>query len=62
MNAPLTAPLYAEHVGKSALCLLTDLMAGVTGITLYVDQGMHAMGQSIDSPAFEGVEMAPPRA
>jgi len=62
MNAPLTSPLYAEHVGKSALCLLTDLMAGVTGITLYVDQGMHAMGQSIDSPAFEGVEMAPPRA
>merc|ERR1719499_1973571 len=58
MNAPLTSPLYAEHVGKSALCLLTDLMAGVTGITLCVDMGLHAMGQAIDSPAFEGLDIA----
>lgn len=56
-NAPLADPLYAEYVGKSSLCLLTDLMGGVTGITLYVDMGLHAMGQSIDSPAYAGLKM-----
>jgi len=56
-NAPLTNPLYAENVGTSALCLLSDLMAGVTGVTLYVDMGLHAMGQAIDSPAFEGLNI-----
>lgn len=58
-NAPLSLPLYAENVGTTALCLLSDLFAGVTGITLYVDMGMHAMGQTLDSPAFEGLEPAP---
>jgi len=57
-NAPLTTPLYAENVGTSALCLLSDLMSSVTGVTLYVDQGLHAMGQAIDSPAFEGLDIA----
>nr|AQS99196.1 enoyl acyl carrier protein reductase [Gambierdiscus australes] len=56
-NAPLPKPLYAENVGTAALCLLSPLMAGVTGITLYVDMGLHAMGQSIDSPAFEGLDI-----
>jgi len=56
-NSALGEPLYAENVGKSSLCLLTDLTAGVTGITLYVDMGLHAMGQSLDSPAFEGIDM-----
>merc|ERR1740138_301174 len=36
-NSALGAPLYAENVGKSALCLLSDLTNGVTGTTLYVD-------------------------
>lgn len=56
-NAPLAEPLYAEQVGTTALCLLTDLTAGVTGMTVYVDNGLHAMGQSLDSPAFEGIDM-----
>jgi len=56
-NAPLGEPLYADYVGKTALCLLTDLTAGVTGMTVYVDMGLHAMGQSLDSPAYEGVDM-----
>jgi len=55
-NSPLPEPLYAKNVGTSALCLLTDLMAGVTGVTLYVDMGLHAMGQTLDSPAFAGLE------
>eukprot|EP00930_Biecheleria_cincta_P063375 TRINITY_DN48900_c0_g1_i1.p1 TRINITY_DN48900_c0_g1~~TRINITY_DN48900_c0_g1_i1.p1 ORF type:complete len:394 (+),score=80.85 TRINITY_DN48900_c0_g1_i1:111-1292(+) len=57
-NSALGAPLFAENVGKSALCLLSDLTDGVTGTTLYVDMGLHAMGQSLDSPAFEGIDMA----
>merc|ERR1740138_508323 len=55
-NSPLPLPLYAASVGKSALCLLTDLMSGVTGVTLYVDMGLHAMGQTLDSPAWEGLD------
>jgi len=51
-NAPLPKPLYADEVGRSALCLLTDLMSGVTGTTLYVDNGLHAMGNTLDSPAY----------
>jgi len=58
-NAPLSAPLYAEDVGKSALCL--HLMSGVTGMTLYVDMGLHSMGQSLDSSAFEGLDLKSPR-
>jgi len=56
-NAPLTTPLVAEHVGKSAMFLLTDMAAGVTGVTLPVDMGLHAMGHAIDSPAFEGAKL-----
>jgi enoyl-[acyl-carrier protein] reductase I len=54
-NSPMTTPLTAENVGKSAFFLLTDMSAGVTGVTLPVDMGMHAMGTSLDSPAFEGL-------
>jgi len=55
-NSPLTRPLLATDVGKAALCLLTDLMAGVTGITLYVDNGLHSMGMTLDSPAFADMD------
>jgi len=55
-NAPLSLPLYSEHVGKTAMCLLTDLTVGVTGMTVYVDMGLHAMGTAMDSPAYEGLE------
>lgn len=51
-NSPLTGKFVAEHVGKSALFLLSDMAAAVTGITLPVDMGLHAMGLSLDSPAF----------
>jgi len=56
-NAPLTAPLHASDVGTSALCLLSEFMAGVTGVTLHVDMGLHAMGQSLDSPAFADINI-----
>jgi len=58
-NAPLNkVDCSPQNVGSAAFCLLTDLMSAVTGITLYVDSGLHAMGQTLDSPAFEGI--APP--
>jgi len=58
-NAPLSLPLCAEHAGTAALFLASGMSAGVTGTTLYVDMGMHAMGQALDSPAFDGVELVP---
>merc|ERR1719359_1120947 len=58
-NSPLNkVDCSPQNVGSAAFCLLTDLMSAVTGITLYVDAGLHAMGQTLDSPAFEGI--APP--
>ncbi len=51
-NAPLSRPLTAEEVGNSAAFLLSPLASAISGHTLYVDNGMHAMGVAIDSPAF----------
>jgi enoyl-[acyl-carrier protein] reductase I len=52
-NAPLTRELEAIDVGYAAAFLLSPLAAAITGTTLYVDNGMHAMGISMDSPAFQ---------
>lgn len=51
-NAPLTKELNSEEVGHTAAFLLSPLASGITGTTLYVDNGLHAMGIAIDSPAF----------
>lgn len=51
-NAPLTQELEAIDVGYTAAFLLSPLAVAITGVTLYVDNGMHAMGISMDSPAF----------
>ena len=40
-NAPLRRPITLDHVGGSALYLLSDLSAGVTGEIHYVDSGYH---------------------
>jgi len=52
-NAPLPNTLVAKHIGTSALFLLSDMAAGVTGCTLPVDMGLNIMGNSRDSPAFQ---------
>ncbi len=49
-NAPLVKDMLAEEVGASATFLLSPLASAITGVTLYVDNGLHAMGLSIDSP------------
>lgn len=43
-GAPLPEPLQACEVGNSAAFLLSPLASAITGTTLYVDKGMHAMG------------------
>ncbi len=50
VNAPLVKELDAEEVGQSAAFLLSPLASAITGVTLYVDNGMHAMGLAVDSP------------
>ncbi|HNA62239.1 MAG TPA: enoyl-[acyl-carrier-protein] reductase [Rhabdochlamydiaceae bacterium] len=50
-NAPLPKDLEAEEVGHAAAFLASSLASAITGVTLYVDNGMHAMGLAVDSPA-----------
>jgi enoyl-[acyl-carrier protein] reductase I len=49
-NAPLMKDLTAEQVGQSAAFLCSPLAAAISGVTLYVDNGLHAMGIAVDSP------------
>ncbi|MFZ0564678.1 MAG: enoyl-[acyl-carrier-protein] reductase [Chlamydiales bacterium] len=42
--APIQESLEAREVGDTAAFLLSDLASGITGTTLYVDKGVHAMG------------------
>jgi len=58
-NAPLKKELRAEEIGKAALFLLSPLASAITGITLYVDNGMHAMGLAVDSPTLGMVPHEP---
>ncbi|MDB2613546.1 enoyl-[acyl-carrier-protein] reductase [Chlamydiales bacterium] len=50
-NSPLKRDLKAEEVGNSALFLLSPMASAVTGVTLYVDNGLHAMGLAVNSPS-----------
>jgi enoyl-[acyl-carrier protein] reductase I len=43
-RAPLHRPIDADDVGAAGAFLLSDEAANVTGTTLYVDSGYHAMG------------------
>ncbi|HET6613531.1 MAG TPA: enoyl-[acyl-carrier-protein] reductase [Kofleriaceae bacterium] len=46
-NAPLPEPITAADVGHTAAFLASDLSAGITGTTIYVDKGYHAMGMAV---------------
>ncbi|MBM3191398.1 MAG: enoyl-[acyl-carrier-protein] reductase [Chlamydiae bacterium] len=52
-NAPLQKDLQAQEIGDTAAFLLSPLASAITGVTLYVDNGLHVMGVSCDSPAFK---------
>ncbi len=58
MNAPLQKELEAEEVGQTAAFLLSPLASAISGVTLYVDNGLHAMGIAVDSPIFQGQAFA----
>lgn len=47
-NAPLTEELRAEEVGATAAFLSSPLASGITGSTVYVDKGYHAMGMAVE--------------
>jgi enoyl-[acyl-carrier protein] reductase I len=46
-NAPLPQPLQPADVAHVAAFLASPLGAGITGTTLYVDKGYHAMGMTV---------------
>lgn len=43
-NAPLTRSLTASDIGQTARFLTSSDSEAITGVTLYVDNGLHAMG------------------
>ena len=47
-NAPLTDHLLAEEVGAATAFLCSPLASGITGTTVYVDKGFHAMGMAVE--------------
>jgi len=47
-NAPLPEPITAEEVAATAAFLCSPLATGITGTTVYVDKGYHAMGIAVD--------------
>ena len=48
-NAPLSEPLTAREVGTTAAFLASPMASGITGTTIYVDKGYHAMGMAVDA-------------
>jgi enoyl-[acyl-carrier protein] reductase I len=49
-NSPLPDAITAEEVGATAAFLCSPLASGITGTTVYVDKGYHAMGVAVDRP------------
>jgi enoyl-[acyl-carrier protein] reductase I len=49
-NSPLRRDLDAADVGNTAAFLCSPLAAGITGSTVYVDNGYHAMGMAVTPP------------
>jgi enoyl-[acyl-carrier protein] reductase I len=51
VNSPIPEELDAMEVGATAAFLASPLASGITGATVYVDKGYHAMGMAVDVPA-----------
>jgi enoyl-[acyl-carrier protein] reductase I len=51
LNSPLLDALTARDVATAAAFLCSPLASGISGTTLYVDKGYHAMGMAV-----QGVE------
>jgi enoyl-[acyl-carrier protein] reductase I len=52
-NSPLAQDLFNDDVGNGALFLCSPLARTVTGITLYIDNGLHCMGMALDSASMQ---------
>lgn len=50
-NSPLPEELSGAEVGNTAAFLCSDLASGITGTTVYVDKGYHAMGIAVAGTA-----------
>jgi enoyl-[acyl-carrier protein] reductase I len=48
-NSPLPQELSAREVGDTAAFLCSPLGSGITGATVYVDKGYHAMGAAAEA-------------
>ena len=46
-NSPLPEAISASEVGATAAFLCSPLASGITGATVYVDKGYHAMGKAV---------------
>jgi len=53
-NAPLHEANTAQEVGAAAAFLCSPLASGITGETLHVDKGYHAMGMQADPQLSDG--------
>jgi enoyl-[acyl-carrier protein] reductase I len=53
-NAALPRELEATEVGATAAFLASPLAAAITGTTVYVDNGYHAMGMAVDPTPLAG--------
>lgn len=49
-NSPLPEELTGAEVGHAAAFLSSELASGITGTTVYVDKGYHAMGIAVSGP------------
>jgi len=58
-NSPLPRRLEAEDVGHTAAFLASPLAAGITGTTVYVDNGYHAMGMAVSTEGIGGLLQPP---
>jgi enoyl-[acyl-carrier protein] reductase I len=47
-NSPLAEELAGREAGDTAAFLASPLGSGITGATIYVDKGYHAMGMAVD--------------
>jgi enoyl-[acyl-carrier protein] reductase I len=52
-NSPLPEAITATEVGATAAFLASPLGAGITGTTVYVDKGYHAMGVAVGTSLAE---------
>jgi enoyl-[acyl-carrier protein] reductase I len=50
-NTPLPEPVRPAEVGLTAAFLASPLASGITGSTIYVDKGYHAMGMTVPDGA-----------